>query len=125
MKVKIRKTRNDHPMPQISEQQLNEVDVGTIVDLLNQYSVPDAVMLTQTIAAGGIAALAIAIPYIKDMVDSSNENKSENVKAIDKILQDAGMPKLGSGAYEKEPEKSLENARKRLQAMKAARKAEV
>ena len=122
MKVKIRKTRNDHPMPQISEQQLNEVDVGTIVDLLNQYSVPDAVMLTQTIAAGGIAALAIAIPYIKDMVDSSNENKSENVKAIDKILQDAGMPKLGSGAYKEKPEKSLDDARKRLQAMKAARK---
>jgi hypothetical protein len=32
------------------------------------------------------------------------------------------MPKLGSGAYKQKPEKSLDDARKRLQAMKAARK---
>jgi hypothetical protein len=121
MKVRIKKTRNDHPMPQITEQQLNEVDIGSIVNLLTQYSVPDAVMLTQTIAAGGIAALAVAIPYIKDMLDNSGENKSESVKAIDKILQDAGMPIMGSGAYDIPAEKSLEDARKRLQAMKAAR----
>ncbi len=124
MKVKIRKTRNDHPMPQISEQQLNEVDIGTIVNLLNQYSVPDAVMLTQTIAAGGIAALAIAIPYVKDMIKTSPE-KTKQQKEIDKILQDAGMPLLGSGAYDKKPDKALENARKELERRKAARKEEV
>jgi len=122
MKVKIRKTRNDHPMPQITEQQLNEVDIGTIADLISQYSVPDAVMLTQSIAAFGIAALAIVIPHIKEMVDSTNEKKKENTTEIDKILQKSGMPKLNSGAYEKKPEKSLDDARKQLQAMKAARK---
>ena len=125
MKVKIRKTRNDQPMPQITEQQLNEVDIGTIADLLNQYRVPDAIMLTQTIAAFGIAALAIVMPHIKEMVDSSNENKQKNTTEIDKVLQDAGMPKLYSGAYEKKPNKTLEDVRKKLDSLKPARNKEV
>ena len=120
MKVKIRKTRNDQPMPQISEQQLNEVDLGNLAQMISQYSVPDAIMLTQTIAAYSLAALAIAIPYVKDMINTSPE-KTEQQKKIDKILQDAGMPLLQSGAYDKKPDEAIENARKELESIKAAR----
>lgn len=123
MKVRIRKTRNDHPMPQITEEQLNEVDLGTLAQMISQYSVPDAMMLTQTIAAGGIAALAIGIPYIKDMLDKAGgPEKTEQQEKIDKILQDAGMPILGSGAYDKEPDEALKAARERLEDLKTARK---
>ena len=118
MKVRIKKTRNHHPMPQITEQQLNEVDIGSFVELILQHRLADSVMLTQTIAAGGIAALAIAIPYIQDMV---GKQESKEVQDINNILQDVGMPKLGSGAYDEKPDKALENARKELQAMKAKR----
>ncbi len=120
MKVKIRKTRNDQRMPQISEQQLNEVDLGNLAQMMSQYSVPEAVMLTQTIAAYSLAALAIAIPYVKDMINTSPE-KSEQEEKIDKILQDAGMPLLKSGAYDKKPDKAIEDARKELEKIKAAR----
>ena len=127
MKVKIRKTRNNHPMPQITEQQLNEVDFGSLVELvsqLSQYSVPDAVMVTQTVASAGLAAIALAMPYIKGAIEGSkeeDEEKSAAVQKIDDILKDAKMPTLSSGEYGKPADKSLEDARAQLEKLKKER----
>ena len=131
MKVKIKKTRNNHPMPQITEEQLNEVDLGLLADIaqqLSQYSVPDAIMAAQTAAAAGLATAALVIPYIKDAIEGSkeeDEEKSEAVQKIDDILAQANMPTLSSGKQAKDPKQSLEDARARLEKMKKDREKDV